>query len=34
MLGVEAGAEYRALLTRIVLLAPPPIGVGPEQSRI
>ena len=29
MLGVEAGAEYRALMTRIVNLAPPPIGVGP-----
>ena len=29
MLGVEADAEYRALLKRIVNLAPPPIGVGP-----
>jgi hemerythrin-like domain-containing protein len=29
ILGVEAGAEYQALFTRIVNLAPPPIGVGP-----
>jgi len=29
LVGLEAGAEYRALFTRIVSLAPPPIGVGP-----
>jgi len=31
MLGAEAGAKYDTLFTRIVNLAPPPIGVGPEQ---
>jgi len=31
MLGAEAGAEYEALFSRIVNLAPPPIGVGPER---
>jgi hemerythrin-like domain-containing protein len=31
MLGAEAGAKYSALFTRIVNLAPPPIGLGPEQ---
>lgn len=30
MLGAEAGDEYEALFRRIVNLAPPPIGVGPE----
>jgi hypothetical protein len=30
MLGAEAGDEYDALFRRIVNLAPPPIGVGPE----
>jgi hemerythrin-like domain-containing protein len=30
LLGAEAGAEYDALFTRIVNLAPPPIGLGPE----
>ena len=29
LVGLEAGAEYRALFTRIVSLPPPPIGVGP-----
>ena len=29
LVGVETGAEYRALFTRIVNLAPPPIGLGP-----
>ena len=29
MLGADAGAGYQALFTRIVNLAPPPIGVGP-----
>jgi len=28
LVGVEAGAEYRALFTRIVNLAPSPIGLG------
>ena len=34
MLSIEAGADFTALFSRIVLLAPPPIGVGPEQLRI
>jgi hemerythrin-like domain-containing protein len=29
MLGAEEGSGYQALFTRIVNLAPPPIGVGP-----
>jgi len=29
LLGAEAGAKYDALFTRIVNLAPPPIGLGP-----
>jgi hypothetical protein len=29
---VDAGSEYRALFTRIVNLAPPPIGLGPEPQ--
>jgi hemerythrin-like domain-containing protein len=29
MLGTDAGAQYAALFTKIVNLAPPPIGVGP-----
>ena len=33
MFGAEAGAKYDALFTRIVNLAPPPIGVGPEHRR-
>jgi hemerythrin-like domain-containing protein len=33
MLGIEVGAGFTALFSRIVLLAPPPIGVGPEQRR-
>ena len=32
MFGVEAGVEYDALFSRIVNLAPPPIGLGPEPS--
>ncbi len=31
MLGAEAGGKYDALIRRIVTLAPPPIGVGPER---
>jgi hypothetical protein len=31
LLGAEAGARYDALFTRIVNLAPPPIGLGPER---
>ncbi len=33
MLGIEVGATYTALFSRIVMLAPPPIGVGPEHRR-
>ena len=33
MLGAEAGVEYDALFSRIVNLAPPPIGVGPDYQR-
>ena len=32
MLGAEAGTKYDALFTRIVNLAPPPIGLGPERQ--
>jgi hypothetical protein len=32
MLGAEAGDRYSALFTRIVNLAPPPMGVGPEPQ--
>jgi len=32
LLGVDAGAKYHALFTRIINLAPPPIGVGPVPS--
>jgi hemerythrin-like domain-containing protein len=32
MLGAGAGAQYAALFTRIVNLAPPPIGVGPGSQ--
>jgi hemerythrin-like domain-containing protein len=31
MLGIDAGAEFVALFSRIVLLAPAPIGVGPDE---
>ncbi|HZI84490.1 MAG TPA: hemerythrin domain-containing protein [Casimicrobiaceae bacterium] len=31
LLGVEAGDKYASLFSRIVALAPPPIGVGPER---
>jgi hemerythrin-like domain-containing protein len=31
MLGAEAGAEYDVLFRRIVNLAPPPNGLGPER---
>jgi hemerythrin-like domain-containing protein len=30
LVGVETGTAFRRLFTRIVNLAPPPIGVGPE----
>ena len=30
LFGVDAGAQYDALFRRIVRLAPPPIGVGPD----
>jgi hemerythrin-like domain-containing protein len=33
MLGIEVGAGFAALFSRIVMLAPPPIGVGPERPR-
>ena len=32
MLGAEVGAKYDALSMRIVNLAPPPIGLGPERQ--
>jgi hemerythrin-like domain-containing protein len=32
MLGADAGAQYDELFTRIVNLAPPPIGLGPERQ--
>jgi hemerythrin-like domain-containing protein len=31
LLGADAGVQYDALFSRIVNLAPPPIGVGPER---
>jgi len=31
LLGAEAGEKYDALFARIVTLAPPPIGVGPQR---
>jgi hemerythrin-like domain-containing protein len=31
LLGADAGEKYDALFSRIVALAPPPIGVGPER---
>jgi hemerythrin-like domain-containing protein len=31
MLGAETGSKYDALFARIVNLAPPPIGLGPEH---
>jgi hemerythrin-like domain-containing protein len=31
MFGTEAGAKYETLFTRILNLAPPPIGVGPVR---
>ena len=33
LLGASAGTKYEALFRRIVNLAPPPIGVGPEPDR-
>jgi hemerythrin-like domain-containing protein len=33
LLGANTAAEYTALFRRIVNLAPPPIGVGPETRR-
>ncbi|HUF22454.1 MAG TPA: hemerythrin domain-containing protein, partial [Burkholderiales bacterium] len=32
MLGKHTGNEFRDLFSRIVRLAPPPIGVGPESG--
>ena len=32
LLGAKVGAKYDALFTRIVNLAPPPIGLGPERE--
>ena len=32
MLGIDVGAGFAALFSRIVLLAPPPIGVGPGAA--
>ena len=32
LLGSKAGAEYAALFRRIVSVAPPPVGVGPEST--
>jgi len=34
MLGIEVGAGFTALFSRIVMLAPPPIGLGPVPPRI
>ncbi len=31
LIGTEVGDKYAALFSRIVALAPPPIGVGPER---
>ena len=31
LLGMEVGSRYDALFSRIVSLAPPPIGVGPAR---
>ena len=33
MLGADARTEFDKLFTRIVNLAPPPIGLGPERQR-
>jgi branched-chain amino acid transport system ATP-binding protein len=33
LVGVDAGKEYRDLFTRIVNLAPSPIGLGPARAR-
>jgi len=33
LFGIEAGDRFRELFHRIVNLAPPPIGVGPERER-
>jgi hemerythrin-like domain-containing protein len=33
LVGVDAGKEYRSLFTRIVNLAPSPIGLGPAARR-
>lgn len=33
LVGMDAGKEYRALFTRIVNLAPSPIGLGPAAKR-
>jgi len=34
MLGIGIGAGFTALFSRIVMLAPAPIGVGPEMPRV
>ncbi len=34
LVGAEAGAEYATLFRRIVNMAPPPLGVGPDLSGI
>lgn len=34
LVGVEAGLEYNRLFSRIVNLAPPPIGVGPPATEM
>jgi len=34
MLGIEAGAQFDDVFRRIVNLAPPPIGVGPDRSSV
>jgi hypothetical protein len=33
MLGTDTRTEFDKLFTRIVNLAPPPVGVGPERQR-
>lgn len=34
LVGVDAGADYNRLFSRIVNLAPPPIGVGPPATEV
>ena len=33
MIGADASTVYDQLFTRIVLMAPPPLGVGPARPR-